>query len=233
MSRPLIIDTDPGIDDALAILLACASPELELRALTTVAGNVPLARVTENALKLLELGGKPKVPVYPGADAPLGRKPTVAQVHGTSGMDGADLPAATGQARVRPRCRLSRRNPLCRRAGERDLVGHRPADQCGGRPPAGARHRRGPGRAGDHGRGNARDRRQHVASCRVQHLRRSRGRGDRLRQRTAHHPGASRPLPSDAREPGADRAFRRHRRAGGPLGRRHAAPLPRRRRPSA
>ena len=60
MSRPLIIDTDPGIDDALAILLACASPELELRALTTVAGNVPLARVTENALKLLELGGKPK-----------------------------------------------------------------------------------------------------------------------------------------------------------------------------
>ena len=92
VSRPLIIDTDPGIDDALAILLACASPELELRALTTVAGNVPLARVTENALKLLELGGKPKVPVYPGADAPLGRKPTVAQVHGTSGMDGADLP---------------------------------------------------------------------------------------------------------------------------------------------
>ena len=93
MSRPLIIDTDPGIDDALAILLACASPELELRALTTVAGNVPLARVTENALKLLELGGKAGIPVYPGSDAPLARKPVVAQVHGTSGMDGADLPA--------------------------------------------------------------------------------------------------------------------------------------------
>ena len=93
MSRPLIIDTDPGIDDALAILLACASPELELQALTTVAGNVPLTRVTENALKLLELGGKPKVPVYPGSEAPLSRKPTVAQVHGTSGMDGAELPA--------------------------------------------------------------------------------------------------------------------------------------------
>jgi purine nucleosidase len=93
VSRPLIIDTDPGIDDALAILLACASPELELRALTTVAGNVPLARVTENALKLLELGGKAGIPVYPGSDAPLARKPVVAQVHGTSGMDGADLPA--------------------------------------------------------------------------------------------------------------------------------------------
>jgi len=93
VSRPLIVDTDPGIDDALAILLACASPELELRALTTVAGNVPLARVTENALKLLELGGKAGIPVYPGSDAPLARKPVVAQVHGTSGMDGADLPA--------------------------------------------------------------------------------------------------------------------------------------------
>ena len=93
MSRPLIIDTDPGIDDALAILLACASPEQELRALTTVAGNVPLARVTENALKLLELGGKAGIPIYPGSDAPLARKPVVAQVHGTSGMDGADLPA--------------------------------------------------------------------------------------------------------------------------------------------
>jgi purine nucleosidase len=87
VSPPLIIDTDPGIDDALAILLACASPELELQALTTVAGNVPLARVTENALKLLELGGKAEVPVYAGSDAPLARKPTVAQVHGTSGME--------------------------------------------------------------------------------------------------------------------------------------------------
>ena len=101
MSRLLIIDTDPGIDDALAILLACASPELELQALTTVAGNVPLARVTENALKLLELGGKPQIPVYAGSDAPLARKPTVAQVHGTSGMDGADLPAPQARPQTR------------------------------------------------------------------------------------------------------------------------------------
>ncbi|HSY85047.1 MAG TPA: nucleoside hydrolase [Verrucomicrobiae bacterium] len=101
MSRPLIIDTDPGIDDALAILLACASPELELQALTTVAGNVPLARVTENALKLLELGGKAQVPVYAGSDAPLARKPTVAQVHGTSGMDGADLPPPPARPQTR------------------------------------------------------------------------------------------------------------------------------------
>ena len=99
--RPLIIDTDPGIDDAMAILLACASPELELRALTTVAGNVPLARTTENALKLLELAGRAEVPVYPGADAPLRRKPVLAESHGTTGLDGADLATPFGRARGR------------------------------------------------------------------------------------------------------------------------------------
>lgn len=100
-NHPLIIDTDPGIDDAMAILLACASPELDLRALTTVAGNVPLERVTENALKLLELGGKPGIPVYAGAEQPMRRKPVVGQVHGVSGMEGADLPAPRGQANAR------------------------------------------------------------------------------------------------------------------------------------
>jgi purine nucleosidase len=99
--RPLIIDTDPGIDDAMAILLACASPELELRALTTVAGNVPLARTTENALKLLELAGRAEVPVYPGADAPLRRKSVLAESHGTTGLDGADLATPLGRARGR------------------------------------------------------------------------------------------------------------------------------------
>jgi purine nucleosidase len=101
VSRALIIDTDPGIDDALAILLALAPPELELRALTTVAGNVPLERTTENALKLLELGGRPEIPVYAGAAAPLRRQSVVAQVHGASGLEGADLPSP--KARVQPR----------------------------------------------------------------------------------------------------------------------------------
>jgi purine nucleosidase len=99
--RPLIIDTDPGIDDALAILLAAAAPELELKALTTVAGNVPLELTTANALKLLELAGRTAVPVYPGAQGPLSRKPVVAESHGLTGLDGADLPAPRGGAQAR------------------------------------------------------------------------------------------------------------------------------------
>jgi purine nucleosidase len=92
-ARRIIIDTDPGIDDALAILLACASPELDILALTTVAGNVRLELTTENALKLLDLARRPDIPVYPGCDAPLQRTLRIGQVHGPSGMDGADLPA--------------------------------------------------------------------------------------------------------------------------------------------
>ncbi len=93
VSHRIIIDTDPGIDDAAAILLAMASPEIEILGLTTVAGNVPLAMTTKNALKLCELGGRPDIPVFPGADRPLRRQPETAEhIHGTTGMDGATLP---------------------------------------------------------------------------------------------------------------------------------------------
>jgi purine nucleosidase len=94
----IIIDTDPGIDDALAILLALASPEVELRALTTVAGNVRLDLTTINALKLCELGGRPDLPVYAGCPEPLARTLITGEVHGTTGMDGADLPVPGAQA---------------------------------------------------------------------------------------------------------------------------------------
>ena len=97
----IIIDTDPGIDDALAILLACASPEIEILGLTTVAGNVPLAQTTENALKLCALAGQADIPVYPGAEKPLVRAPRIATVHGTTGMDGADLPAPRAKPQAR------------------------------------------------------------------------------------------------------------------------------------
>ena len=74
---PLVIDTDPGIDDALAILLALASPEVDLRLVTTVHGNVDLAQTTENALRVLHLAGRSDVPVAAGragaAGAPAGR----------------------------------------------------------------------------------------------------------------------------------------------------------------
>lgn len=92
-SHRVIIDTDPGIDDAVAILLAMASPEIEILGLVTVAGNVSLATTTKNALKLCELGGRTDIPVFAGADRPLIRHlETAEHIHGTTGMDGADLP---------------------------------------------------------------------------------------------------------------------------------------------
>ncbi|MBK4216972.1 nucleoside hydrolase [Paracoccus caeni] len=94
MPQKIIIDTDPGQDDAVAILLALASPELEILGLTAVAGNVPLALTEVNARKILELAGRTDIPVFAGCDAPLQRKLVTAEhVHGKTGLDGIDLPA--------------------------------------------------------------------------------------------------------------------------------------------
>jgi inosine-uridine nucleoside N-ribohydrolase len=94
----IILDCDPGHDDAIAILLALASPEIELVALTTVAGNQTLDKTTANALKVLELAGRSDIPVYAGADRPLIRAQDVAaHVHGESGLDGPDLPEPAAQ----------------------------------------------------------------------------------------------------------------------------------------
>lgn len=91
--RQILIDTDPGQDDAIAILLALASPELELLGITTVAGNVPLALTSRNARIICELAGRPDIPVYAGADKPLQRALVTAEfVHGKSGLDGITLP---------------------------------------------------------------------------------------------------------------------------------------------
>jgi inosine-uridine nucleoside N-ribohydrolase len=96
MSTPIVIDCDPGHDDAIAILLALASPEVELRGITTVAGNQTLEKTTRNALKVLELADRTDVPVAAGADAPLKRTLRVAaHVHGESGLDGPDLAEPT------------------------------------------------------------------------------------------------------------------------------------------
>lgn len=89
--RKIIIDTDPGIDDAIAIAIALFSEELDVKLLTTVAGNVSLDLVTENTLKLLTFFGK-NVPVAKGAEEPLLQKFDDAKnVHGASGMDGYDF----------------------------------------------------------------------------------------------------------------------------------------------
>ena len=92
--RPIIIDCDPGQDDALAILLALASPEdLEVLAVTAVAGNVPLALTEKNARKIVELAGRSDIPVHAGCDRALQRDPVSAtHVHGQTGLDGAELP---------------------------------------------------------------------------------------------------------------------------------------------
>ena len=94
MARKVIIDTDPGKDDAVAILLALAAPEeLEVLALVAVAGNVPLARTEGNARRLLELGERSDIPVHAGCDRPLARPPITAEhVHGGTGLDGLSLP---------------------------------------------------------------------------------------------------------------------------------------------
>ena len=98
MTVPIVIDCDPGHDDAIAILLALASPELELRAVTTVAGNQTVDKTTRNALKVLELAGRADVPVAAGAGGPLRRElRTAAHVHGESGLDGPSLPEPTAR----------------------------------------------------------------------------------------------------------------------------------------
>jgi pyrimidine-specific ribonucleoside hydrolase len=96
VTTPIVIDCDPGHDDAIAILLALASPEVELRGITTVAGNQTLDKTTRNALKVLELANRTDIPVAAGADRPLVRElRTAANVHGESGLDGPDLPEPT------------------------------------------------------------------------------------------------------------------------------------------
>lgn len=93
--RRVLLDTDPGIDDALAILLALASPEIELAALAVVHGNCPLPDALRNALAVLELGGAPGIPVAAGCDRPLLRPlHTALETHGDKGLGYATLPPA-------------------------------------------------------------------------------------------------------------------------------------------
>ena len=93
-AQKIIIDTDPGQDDAVAILLALSSPdEIEVLGITAVAGNVPLSLTEKNARIVCELAGRPDIAVYAGCDRPLKRKLVTAEhVHGKTGLDGPDLP---------------------------------------------------------------------------------------------------------------------------------------------
>jgi len=94
-ARRLIIDCDPGKDDAVAIWLAAASPELAIDRVIAVGGNVGLARTSANARAVLDIIGRTTIPVFAGCDRPLLRVlETAPHVHGESGIDGADLPAS-------------------------------------------------------------------------------------------------------------------------------------------
>jgi len=94
----ILLDCDPGHDDAIALLLALASPEVELVGVTTVAGNQTLDKTTANAIRVLELAGRGEIPVAAGADRPLVRELRVAaNVHGESGLDGPNLPPPRAQ----------------------------------------------------------------------------------------------------------------------------------------
>lgn len=102
MPRPILIDTDPGQDDAVAILLALASPDLlDVKAITTVAGNVPIGLTTANAIRIRDLAGRPDIPVHAGADRPLIFDLETAEfVCGPDGLAGANLPPPSRAANV-------------------------------------------------------------------------------------------------------------------------------------
>jgi len=93
MSCPIILDCDPGHDDAIALILACASPSLDIKAVTTSAGNQTPDKTLNNALRILTLLGRSDIPVAGGALKPLARELIIADnVHGESGLDGPELP---------------------------------------------------------------------------------------------------------------------------------------------
>ncbi len=125
-ATPIILDCDPGIDDAIAILLALASPEVELLAVTTVVGNTSLANATRNALDVLAWAGRPDIPVATGAAIAIGPPNDIPWndaigVHGETGLDGAELPRAATMTVAEPAVELIARTVLAR-PGEITLV---------------------------------------------------------------------------------------------------------------
>jgi len=105
----VIIDTDPGVDDALALLLAMRSPELKIEAITPVAGNVPLELTLPNALRMVEIAGRTDIPVAAGARAPLMRRlVTATYAHGENGLGGAVFPDPTTKPVATPAAEIIR-----------------------------------------------------------------------------------------------------------------------------
>ncbi|WP_114945588.1 nucleoside hydrolase [Microvirga calopogonii] len=120
--RQIVIDTDPGIDDAIGILLALASPEFSIAGITTVAGNIGIDTTTRNAGRLLAFAGRHDVPVFTGASAPLSRPgPEPLNLHGKDGIGGVDLPAPVRQPEGRPAVEWLAQFLLSEPAGKVDI----------------------------------------------------------------------------------------------------------------
>src|SRR6201996_2313732 len=108
--RRVIIDTDPGVDDAFALLLAMRSPELRIEGITPVAGNVPLELTLPNALRMVEIAGRSDIPVAVGAKAPLQRRlVTATYAHGENGLGGAVFPEPKTKPIAEPAAEFIRR----------------------------------------------------------------------------------------------------------------------------
>src|SRR5436305_2833308 len=118
----VIIDTDPGVDDALALLLAMRSPELKIEAITPVAGNVPLELTLPNALRMVEVAGRTDIPVAAGAAAPLVRRlVTATYAHGENGLGGAVFPEPKAKPITQPAAALIR-DTIRKHPGEITLI---------------------------------------------------------------------------------------------------------------
>ena len=189
MTRKIIIDTDPGQDDAVALLLALASPEdFDILGIVAVAGNVGLAQNAKNALKVVELSGRTDVPVYAGCARPM-RRPlvTAEHVHGPTGLDGPGPARAEDQAAGPARRRLHRRDAAQGGFGDGHALHPRAADQRRHGAGQGAGHRAAYPRDRHDGRRLFRGR-QHHPGGRVQRLCRSGGRRRRPDQRASRSP---------------------------------------------
>ncbi len=152
----IILDTDPGIDDALALFLALASPEVQLEAVTTVSGNVNVDHTTRNALALLELAGRSDIPVARGSERPILRPPVYAEeVHNSQGLGYLELPEPS-------RPSISERavdviiEKVMSAPGEISLVAIGPLTRSRAGPAPGASDRPACARSGNHGWGAAR-----------------------------------------------------------------------------
>ena len=216
MPTKIILDVDTGTDDAVALMTAALSPDLELIGATSVNGNTTIDYTTENTLRVFDWIGLPDIPVYRGMDRrSLGRRWRGAWRRGSMATSWTSRRVPRRNAPARPRRRLADRHVPRVRRRHRALPG-RPADEHRrGHPEGAADPREDPGDR-DHGR---RPRpREHDRVRRVQHLARSRGGADRRQLRPADPDGPARRHASGAR------LHRGRRRGCGPSARRPARP---------